>query len=71
MEGLYKPKFPSPLNPRAQTARLRPRAHARREVDVSPAQRLLRYKAAEAWRSHVLMREAMERELGVRAAETA
>ncbi|UNI21604.1 hypothetical protein JDV02_007579 [Purpureocillium takamizusanense] len=59
----YRPIVPSPLNPRsqegaAQALRTRRVTRAlRRNVGMSPAQRLLRYKAAEAWRSEATRRE--------------
>lgn len=56
----YKPEYSSPLNPSRDTQPRRNRQ--RRNVSTSPAQRLLRYKAAEAWRSHVLLQEAKEYE---------
>ncbi|KAL3955799.1 hypothetical protein ACCO45_011362 [Purpureocillium lilacinum] len=59
----YTPSVPSPLNPKsqdeaAQALRARRAARAlRRNMGMSPAQRLLRYKAAEAWRSEATRRE--------------
>ncbi|KAG8422580.1 hypothetical protein J3459_010253 [Metarhizium acridum] len=62
MSEPHEPEFPSPLNPR-RTAPVRARqARARTNVSVSPTQRLLRYRAAEAWRSYKMLQEAREYE---------
>ncbi|PHH88523.1 hypothetical protein CDD83_7430 [Cordyceps sp. RAO-2017] len=60
----YAPAVPSPLNPRSQEEealglrrRRLGRAMTRRSTATNPAQKLLRLKAADAWRSQVLRRE--------------
>ncbi|GKT48514.1 uncharacterized protein ColSpa_08695 [Colletotrichum spaethianum] len=60
----YSPLVPSPLNPKVHTI-APPRCHRLREKrrqqsrgDVSPTQRLLRHKAAMAWKSEALTRES-------------
>ncbi|KID79148.1 uncharacterized protein G6M90_00g022680 [Metarhizium brunneum] len=62
----YEPEFPSPLNPRRTTPVRAREARARTNVSVSPTQRLLRYRAAEAWRSHKMLQEAREYERRLR-----
>ena len=59
----YTPPVSSPLNPHAETkATTRRRRNSRRNVGISPAERLARFKAAEAWRSLTMMQEAAEYE---------
>lgn len=60
----YSPLVPSPLNPDVDLV-VPPRHHKLREKrrqqsrgDVSPTQRLLRHKAAMAWKSEALTRES-------------
>ncbi|KYK59377.1 hypothetical protein DCS_00507 [Drechmeria coniospora] len=73
----HVPLIPSPLNPRSQDEavlemrrrqRRRTCGAMRRNTGMSPAQRLLRYKAAEAWRS-LAMREVERLEKNAAAAE--
>ncbi|WQF80115.1 hypothetical protein CDEST_05129 [Colletotrichum destructivum] len=60
----YSPLVPSPLNPEVHTIapqrcqRLREKRRQQSRGDVSPTQRLLRHKAAMAWKSEALTRES-------------
>ncbi|KAK2044102.1 hypothetical protein LZ31DRAFT_306287 [Colletotrichum somersetense] len=60
----YSPLVPSPLNPRVHAIapqrcqRLREKRRQQSRGDVSPTQRLLRHKAAMAWKSEALTRES-------------
>jgi len=60
----YSPLVPSPLNPQVHAIapqryqRLREKRRQQSRGDVSPTQRLLRHKAAMAWKSEALTRES-------------
>ncbi|OHE98790.1 hypothetical protein CORC01_05879 [Colletotrichum orchidophilum] len=60
----YSPLVPSPLNPDVHAIapqrcqRLREKRRQQGRGDVSPTQRLLRHKAAMAWKSEALTRES-------------
>ncbi|KAF6843082.1 hypothetical protein CMUS01_02429 [Colletotrichum musicola] len=60
----YSPLVPSPLNPDVDVVasqrqqRLREKRRQQGRGDVSPTQRLLRHKAAMAWKSEALTRES-------------
>ncbi|TDZ65138.1 hypothetical protein CTRI78_v003674 [Colletotrichum trifolii] len=60
----YSPLIPSPLNPDVDVVapqrhqRLREKRRQQGRGDVSPTQRLLRHKAAMAWKSEALTRES-------------
>ncbi|KAL0944243.1 uncharacterized protein CTRU02_202130 [Colletotrichum truncatum] len=61
----YSPLVPSPLNPDVNVGvapqrdqRLREKRRQQNRGDVSPTQRLLRHKAAMAWKSEALTRES-------------
>ncbi|EQB50368.1 hypothetical protein GCG54_00001859 [Colletotrichum gloeosporioides] len=60
----YSPLIPSPLNPDVDVVapqrhqRLREKRRLQGRGDVSPTQRLLRHKAAMAWKSEALTRES-------------
>ncbi|WYZ45414.1 hypothetical protein EsH8_VIII_000730 [Colletotrichum jinshuiense] len=60
----YSPLVPSPLNPDVHAVaplrcqRLREKRRQQGRGDVSPTQRLLRHKAAMAWKSEALTRES-------------
>ncbi|KAK2011188.1 hypothetical protein LZ32DRAFT_347500 [Colletotrichum eremochloae] len=60
----YSPLVPSPLNPRVHAIapqrcqRMREKRRQQNRGDVSPTQRLLRHKAAMAWKSEALTRES-------------
>ncbi|OLN95616.1 hypothetical protein CCHL11_04883 [Colletotrichum chlorophyti] len=60
----YSPLVPSPLNPDVHAVaphrhqRLREKRRPQGRGDVSPTQRLLRHKAAMAWKSEALTRES-------------
>lgn len=60
----YSPLVPSPLNPDVDVVapqrhqKLREKRRQQTRGDVSPTQRLLRHKAAMAWKSEALTRES-------------
>ena len=61
----YAPVVPSPLNPEPRsnariTSKSRHRGQCRRPSSISPAEVLLRYKAARAWKSEALSRRVAQ-----------
>ncbi|KFH40419.1 hypothetical protein ACRE_089180 [Hapsidospora chrysogenum ATCC 11550] len=59
----YTPMVPSPLNPSAPPRRRRLH-HYRGRIPMSPSEKLLRRKAAEAWRSETMHKQVAQQKRG-------